>query len=140
MLIDALDMMKQFAAEENSSMVLMKMREIVEAYLGYTIKNALMSSQLGRGFKALIPDLYRRKVGLDVAEAQHLFNGLDCLGDVKDIHASINWLKANASYGVPSSELADPVQVEAPIQAHFGELENFVGFSDIAAPKIEFAY
>uniref|UniRef100_A0A6V7QTR8 Heat shock cognate 70 kDa protein 2-like n=1 Tax=Ananas comosus var. bracteatus TaxID=296719 RepID=A0A6V7QTR8_ANACO len=34
---------KQFAAEEISSMVLMKMREIAEAYLGSTIKNAVVT-------------------------------------------------------------------------------------------------
>lgn len=41
--------------------------------------------------------LYRGKVGLDVAEAQHLMDGLDWQGAVKDIHASVNWLKANGS-------------------------------------------
>ncbi|MBA0565064.1 hypothetical protein Golob_009959 [Gossypium lobatum] len=34
---------KQFAAEEISSMVLMKMKEIAEAYLGSTIKNAVVT-------------------------------------------------------------------------------------------------
>ena len=34
---------KQFAAEEISSMVLIKMREIAEAYLGTTIKNAVVT-------------------------------------------------------------------------------------------------
>ncbi|KAE9620693.1 hypothetical protein Lal_00019349 [Lupinus albus] len=133
----------------------------------FEIKNhAVMISQLGSGFKALIPDLYRGKVGLDVAEAQHLMDGLDWQGAVHDIRASINWLKANGSkkagvtgfcmggalsiassvlvpevdavvafYGVPSSELADPAQAKAPIQAHFGEQDNFVGFSDVTAAK-----
>lgn len=41
--------------------------------------------------------LYRGKVGLDVAEAQHLLDGLDWKGAVKDIQASVNWLKANGS-------------------------------------------
>lgn len=41
--------------------------------------------------------LYRGKVGLDVAEAQHLMDGLDWQGAVKDIQASANWLKANGS-------------------------------------------
>lgn len=41
--------------------------------------------------------LYRGKVGLDVAEAQHLMDGLDWQGAVKDIRASVNWLKANGS-------------------------------------------
>ncbi|KAL9274977.1 Heat shock cognate 70 kDa protein 2-like protein, partial [Drosera capensis] len=34
---------KQFAAEEISSMVLMKMREIAEAYLGSAVKNAVVT-------------------------------------------------------------------------------------------------
>ncbi|PAN44280.2 hypothetical protein PAHAL_9G031000 [Panicum hallii] len=34
---------KQFSAEEISSMVLIKMREIVEAYLGSTVKNAVVT-------------------------------------------------------------------------------------------------
>ncbi|GAB2215038.1 hypothetical protein Droror1_Dr00019412 [Drosera rotundifolia] len=133
----------------------------------YEVKNhAVKISQLGPGFKALIPDLYRGKVGLDVAEAQHLMDGLDWQGAVKDIQASVSWLKANGSkkvgvtgycmggalsiasavllpeidaavpfYGVPSSELADPANANAPIQAHFGELDSFVGFSDVTAAK-----
>lgn len=36
-----------------------------------------------------------------------------------------------AFYGTPSSELADPSKAKAPIQAHFGEHDNFVGFSDV---------
>ena len=46
---------------------------------------------------ASFSSLYRGKVGLDVAEAQHLFEGLDWQGAVKDIQASVNWLKANGS-------------------------------------------
>ncbi|KAL1555541.1 carboxymethylenebutenolidase [Salvia divinorum] len=128
----------------------------------FEVKNhAQKISQLGSGYKALIPDLYRGKVGLEVAEAQHLMDGLDWQGAVKDIEASVNWLKANGSkkvgvagycmggalaiassvlvpgvdavvafYGVPSPELADPIKAKAPLQAHFGELDGFVGFSD----------
>ncbi|CAN7010303.1 unnamed protein product [Brassica oleracea var. botrytis] len=131
------------------------------------IKNhAIKISQLDPGFKALIPDLYRGKVGLDAAEAKHLMDGLDWPGAVKDISASVNWLKANGSkkvgvtgmcmggalaiassvlipevdavvgfYGTPSSELADPAQAKAPIQAHFGELDHIVGFSDVTAAR-----
>ncbi|RVW97458.1 hypothetical protein CK203_026267 [Vitis vinifera] len=39
-----------------------------------------------------------------------------------------------AFYGVPSSELADPAKAKAPVQAHFGELDSFVGFSDVTMP------
>ncbi|KHN21213.1 Putative carboxymethylenebutenolidase [Glycine soja] len=111
----------------------------------FEIKNhAVMISQLGRGYKALIPDLYRGKVGLDVAEAQHLFDGLDwqgavgvtgfCMGGALSVTSSVlvpNVDAAVAFYGVPSSELADPAQAKAPIQAHFGELDNFAGFSNV---------
>ncbi|CAO2170236.1 unnamed protein product [Urochloa humidicola] len=133
----------------------------------YEIKNhAIHISQLGGGYRALIPDLYRGKVALDVAEAQHLMEGLDWQGAVKDIQASVKWLKSNGSpkvgvtgycmggalsiasgvlvpevdavvafYGTPSSELADPSKAKAPIQAHFGEHDSFVGFSDVTAAK-----
>lgn len=37
---------------------------------------------------------------MDVAEAQHLMDGLDWQGAVKDIEASVNWLKANGSQKV----------------------------------------
>lgn len=46
--------------------------------------------------------LYRGKVGLDVAEAQHLMDGLDWQGALKDIEASVKWLKANGSEKVYS--------------------------------------
>jgi hypothetical protein len=36
-----------------------------------------------------------------------------------------------AFYGTPSSELADPSKAQAPIQAHFGEVDSFVGFADV---------
>uniref|UniRef100_A0A1D1XG33 Protein usf n=1 Tax=Anthurium amnicola TaxID=1678845 RepID=A0A1D1XG33_9ARAE len=128
--------------------------------------NALKIASLEPGYKVLIPDLYHGKVGLDAAEAQHLMDGLDWQGAVKDIQASAKWLKSNGSqkvgvtgfcmggalsiasavlvpevdaavafYGVPSSELADPSLAKAPIQAHFGELDNIVGFSDVTAAK-----
>uniref|UniRef100_A0A2P2K8N0 Dienelactone hydrolase domain-containing protein n=1 Tax=Rhizophora mucronata TaxID=61149 RepID=A0A2P2K8N0_RHIMU len=40
-----------------------------------------------------------------------------------------------AFYGIPSSKLADSAQAKAPVQAHFGELDHFVGFSDVTAAK-----
>jgi carboxymethylenebutenolidase len=41
--------------------------------------------------------LYRGKVALDVAEAQHLMDGPGWQGAVKDIQASVKWLKSNGS-------------------------------------------
>lgn len=46
---------------------------------------------------AFFPSLYRGKVGLDVAEAQHLMDGLDWQGAIKDLRASVEWLKADGS-------------------------------------------
>ncbi|CAA0815472.1 alpha/beta-Hydrolases superfamily protein [Striga hermonthica] len=119
-----------------------------------------------KGYKALIPDLYGGRVGLNAAEAQHLMDSLDWKGAVKDIEASVKWLKAEGSkkvgvtgfcmgsalaiassvlvpgidavvsfYGVPSRELADVNKAEAPVQAHFGQLDTFVGFSDVETAK-----
>ncbi|KAE8792583.1 Protein usf [Hordeum vulgare] len=64
----------------------------------YEVKNhANHISQIGDGYRALIPDLYRGKVALEVAEAQHLMEGLDWPGAIKDIQASVKWLKENGS-------------------------------------------
>ncbi|KAI0522845.1 hypothetical protein KFK09_005230 [Dendrobium nobile] len=142
---------------------------VVQEWWGvdFEVKNhAQKIANLAPGYRALIPDLYRGKVGLDVAEAQHLMGGLDWPGAVKDIGASVQWLKANGSpkvgvtgfcmggalsiasavlvpevdaavgfYGAPSAELADAAKAKAPVQAHFGELDSFVGFSDVTAAK-----
>ncbi|KAG0464089.1 hypothetical protein HPP92_020158 [Vanilla planifolia] len=142
---------------------------VVQEWWGvdFEVKNhAQKIAGLAPGYRALIPDLYRGKVGLDVAEAQHLMEGLDWSSAVKDIDASVKWLKANGSskvgvtgfclggalsiasavlvpevdavvgfYGSPSIELADVSKAKAPVQAHFGELDGFVGFSDVNAAK-----
>ena len=47
-----------------------------------------------RGYVTLIPDLYRGKVALNVAEAQRLLAGLDWGIAVKDIHAAIDYLRS----------------------------------------------
>ena len=43
-------------------------------------------------------------------------------------------------YGVPSPELADPAHAKAPVQAHFGELDSFVGFSDLTVEPLIFHF
>ena len=57
-----------------------------------------------------------------------------CLGGALSIASSVLVPEVDAVvafYGVPSPELADPAQAKAPVQAHFGELDNYVGFSDV---------
>ncbi|KAJ9551870.1 hypothetical protein OSB04_015915 [Centaurea solstitialis] len=86
----------------------------------FEIKNhALKISKLEPGYKALIPDLYRGKVGLDAAEAQHLMDGLDwqgavgvtgyCMGGALSIASSVLVSEVDAVvafYGVPPPQLA----------------------------------
>jgi hypothetical protein len=60
--------------------------------------------------------LYRGKVGLDVAEAQHLMDGLDWQGAVKDIQASVNWLKTNGSSKVLISSSSSSSQFHFLLQ------------------------
>ncbi|KAE8773342.1 Protein usf [Hordeum vulgare] len=70
--------------------------------IDYEVKNhAIHISQIDDGYKALIRDLYRGKVALEVAEAQHLMEGLDWPGAIKDIQASVKWLKENGSPKAP---------------------------------------
>src|SRR5262249_46034552 len=49
------------------------------------------------GFRALVPDLYRGKIGLDAKEAEHLMNGLD-FGDAasQEIRGAVATLKASS--------------------------------------------
>ena len=57
-----------------------------------------------------------------------------CMGGALTIASAVLVPEVNAAasfYGVPSAELADPALAKAPIQAHFGELDGFVGFSDV---------
>lgn len=62
----------------------------------YEIKNHA-TYLAGKGYRALIPDLYRGKVALEQAEAQHYLHELDWPGAVKDIAASAKWLKEHGS-------------------------------------------
>ena len=57
-----------------------------------------------------------------------------CMGGALTIASAVLVPEVDAAasfYGVPSAELADPALAKAPIQAHFGELDGFVGFSDV---------
>jgi carboxymethylenebutenolidase len=51
-----------------------------------------------RGYRALVPDLYRGQVGLDAKEAQHLMEGLN-FGEAagQDIRGAVQYLKRSSS-------------------------------------------
>lgn len=63
--------------------------------IAYNIVTWLKTSSIDMLFSLI--SLYHGKVALDVAEAQHLMEGLDWQGAVKDIQASVKWLKSNGS-------------------------------------------
>jgi len=48
------------------------------------------------GYQAIIPDLYRGKIGVDAEEASHLMSNLDFKDAVKDIEACICHLRENS--------------------------------------------
>jgi len=50
-----------------------------------------------QGFRALVPDLYRGKVGLDAKEAEHLMTGLN-FGDAagQDVRGAVQYLKQSS--------------------------------------------
>jgi len=52
----------------------------------------------GEGFRVLVPDLYRGKVGLDAKEAEHLMAGLN-FGDAagQDIRGAVQFLREGSS-------------------------------------------
>ncbi len=51
-----------------------------------------------RGYRVLVPDLYRGKVGLDAREAEHLMHGLD-FGEAasQDIRGAVQYLKQQSA-------------------------------------------
>src|SRR5687767_3747577 len=50
------------------------------------------------GYRALVPDLYRGKVGLDTKEAEHLMNSLDFSDAAgQDVRGAVQHLKQSSS-------------------------------------------
>jgi carboxymethylenebutenolidase len=50
------------------------------------------------GYRALVPDLYRGKVGLDAKEAEHLMNNLDFAdAATQDVRGAVRYLKQSSS-------------------------------------------
>jgi carboxymethylenebutenolidase len=53
-----------------------------------------------KGYRALVPDLYRGKLALEAQEAEHLMNGLDFADAAsQDIRGAIQYLKSTGSNG-----------------------------------------
>lgn len=53
-----------------------------------------------QGYRTLVPDLYRGKLGVEAEEAQHLMDGLDWPGAVDDIRGAVDHLKPHGPVGI----------------------------------------
>lgn len=112
------------------------------------------------GYRVLVPDLYKGKVGVDKEEASHMMGSLDFPGAVKEIDQAAAYLKEEGSPkvgivgfcmggaltmgGLAASNhiacgapfygvnfgLFDAAKMMKPVQGHFGGLDNMAGFSD----------
>jgi len=126
-------------------------------------EQAEMISQ--QGFRCLVPDLYKGKVGVDKEEASHLMNHLDFKGAIDEVSTAVQYLRDNGAqkvgcvgfcmggaltfcaaqhsgvdaaapfYGTPDPAICDPTAIKVPVQAHFGELDTMKGFSDTETVK-----
>lgn len=124
------------------------------------IKEHAMLLREATGFRVLIPDLYKGKLGVDKEEAHHLMSNLDFPAAVKELGEAVTYLKASGAskvgvvgfcmggalsfaaaqhagvdaaapfYGIPDPAICDPAAIRVPVQAHFGELDTMQGFSD----------
>lgn len=117
------------------------------------------------GFRCLVPDLYKGKIGVDAEEAAHLMNNLDFKNAVEEMKQAVDYLKATGSakvgavgfcmggalafcaaqhcgvaaaapfYGTPHPAVCEVEKITVPVEAHFGKLDGHSGFSDPAAAK-----
>ena len=57
-----------------------------------------------------------------------------CMGGALSLASAVLAPQLSAAvvfYGTPPLALADPVNVRAPVQGHFGDLDAYKGFSDL---------
>lgn len=127
------------------------------------VDHALHISQ--QGYRCLVPDIYKGKIGVDKEEASHLLSKLDWAQAVQEIKQAVEWLRsqgapkvgctgfcmggaltllaaqhagvdaAAAFYGIPGADFCQPENIKVPIQLHFGQLDDMKGFSDPETAK-----
>ena len=116
----------------------------------------------GEGYRVIVPDVYKGKVGVNKEEASHLMSTLDFQNAVAEMSAVAAYLKATGSpavgvtgfcmggaltmgalaasddidCGAPfygvNFGLFDAATLAKPVQGHFGKLDTMAGFSDPA--------
>lgn len=118
-----------------------------------------------QGYRCLVPDLYKGKVGVDKEEASHLMGNLDFQVAVEELKDAVSYLKEEGSehvgcvgfcmggalaiaaaqhcdiqagapfYGLPNPQIAQPENIKIPLLMSYGELDITKGFSDPESAK-----
>lgn len=116
-----------------------------------------------RSYRALIPDLYKGKVGVEVEEAKHIREGLDWDQAIKELYQTVEYLRSTGSrkvgcmgfcmggaltlamsqsgkidcgapcYGLPSEGHGEAEKMKIPLQGHFGRQDTFFPVKDAEA-------
>src|SRR5262245_41552112 len=72
---------------------------VIQEWWGLNDQIKGVAERLGAaGYRALVPDLYRGKLGLEAKEAEHLMSGLDFAdAATQDIKGAVEHLKGSSS-------------------------------------------
>jgi carboxymethylenebutenolidase len=88
------------------------------------------------GYRVVIPDLYRGKVGAEAEEAHHLMTNLDWPGAVEDVRGAARFLLAEGSpkVGVTGFCMGGALALAAAV--HVAELSACVAFYGVPNAKL----
>jgi carboxymethylenebutenolidase len=135
---------------------------VLQEWWGFTSEIKAQAEKLHKdtGYRVLVPDLYKGKVGVDAEEASHLMGNLDFPQAVQEMKQAVAWLREQGApkvgaigfcmggaltflaaqeaqvdaaapfYGTPDKALAKPDKIKVPVQVHVGKNDGFKGFAD----------
>lgn len=113
-----------------------------------------------KGYRVLIPDLYKGKLGVTAEEAHHLSDNLDFPQAVEELKAAAEYLRSSGAkkvgvigfcmggalslaaaqhaavdvavvnYGIPPEAICQPEKIKVPVLLNFGVQDDMKGFSD----------
>mmetsp|Transcript_33290 Transcript_33290/g.73624 ORF Transcript_33290/g.73624 Transcript_33290/m.73624 type:complete len:231 (+) Transcript_33290:338-1030(+) len=71
---------------------------VIQEWWGVTENITELATMISKeGFRCLIPDLYKGKIGVDAEEASHLMNALDFKAAVEELKAGVEYLRTTGS-------------------------------------------
>eukprot|EP00210_Caulerpa_lentillifera_P005876 g5619.t1 len=136
---------------------------VVQEWWGITKTIKDLTEKVHRlgGYRCLLPDLYKGKIGVDKEEAAHLMTNLGWETGTNEITQAVTYLRETGApkvgitgfcmggalsfcaaqhagvdcaalfYGIPPPSACQTDKIGIPLQAHFGKLDTQVGFSDV---------